>query len=127
MLETTIGTCTKCRSKKVEVAAFMDDGKEVYVCNKCLDEKYFHCDVCGEYLEYEFYDHFELDDHRTVCKLCYEEIQEDKLRESLREMTEKEIQIEILIELRRINSKCMDIQSKCGAIESNTFSTMIRV
>lgn len=72
-LKNYVGTCTMCGEENCKLT-IVDE--EAHVCSECLDNEYFYCDECHEYWLCEVVEYFELDDGRTVCESCYEDIEE---------------------------------------------------
>lgn len=68
------GDCIRCSEKDVDLFVIPDLGG---VCKDCLENDMDVCDVCGiiyDCMETEF---TELDDGRTVCEWCLEEVGEE--------------------------------------------------
>jgi hypothetical protein len=67
------GTCTMCGAENQKLT-IVDE--EAHVCAECLDNEYFYCDECHEYWLCDAVEYFELEDGRTVCEYCAEDIGE---------------------------------------------------
>ena len=70
-MEKYIGKCSNCGKDDVEVV-IVDE--EAHLCEDCLDNDYFFCDECKEYWHCDYVESYELEDGRTVCEHCYEDI-----------------------------------------------------
>lgn len=68
------GTCTMCGKKDCDLT-IVDE--EAHVCPDCLDNEYFYCDKCHEYWLCDAVEYVELDDGRTVCEYCAEDIDDE--------------------------------------------------
>lgn len=74
MAKRGIGTCTECGAENVMITV-VDD--ETMLCEECLDELgYEECDACHEFWRSDIINFVELDDGRTVCEYCAEELEE---------------------------------------------------
>ena len=70
-----VGTCTMCGEENRNLT-IVDE--VAHVCSECLDNEYFYCDECHEYWLCDVVEYYELDDGRTVCEYCYEDIEEEE-------------------------------------------------
>lgn len=68
------GTCTMCGAENQKLT-IVDE--KAHVCPKCLDNEYFYCEECHEHWLYDVVESVELEDGRTVCEYCAEDIEED--------------------------------------------------
>lgn len=67
------GTCTMCGKKDCDLT-IVDE--VAHVCEECLGNEYFYCDECNEYWLCDAVESVELEDGRTVCEYCVEDIEE---------------------------------------------------
>ena len=63
--------CTMCAKECADITV-VDD--ETRVCEECLENEFFYCEECGEYWLADVVDSVELDDGRTVCENCADEL-----------------------------------------------------
>ena len=69
-----IGTCSDCGKENAELI-ILDDADRV--CEDCLESSYIQCDVCGEYYGDAAIEFTYLDDGRTVCEYCMDDIEDE--------------------------------------------------
>lgn len=67
------GTCTMCGKKDCNLT-IVDEA--AHVCEECLGNEYIFCDECHEYWLCDAVEYSELEDGRTVCEYCAEDIEE---------------------------------------------------
>jgi hypothetical protein len=70
-----IGTCTMCGAENQKLT-IVDE--EAHICPECLDNEYFYCEECHEYWLCDAVEYFELEDGRTVCENCAEDIEDEE-------------------------------------------------
>ena len=67
------GTCQECGEEKM-VYLIRED---VILCEECADElDWIQCEICGDFYPYGDVEFTELDDGRTVCEYCMEDLEE---------------------------------------------------
>ena len=76
MAKEMMGTCTMCGAENVKVTVVDDEER---VCDECLCEEFFFCDVCEEYWLCEATSSYALKNGGTVCEYCVEELDEDEI------------------------------------------------
>jgi formylmethanofuran dehydrogenase subunit E len=70
-----IGTCTICGTENQKLT-IVDE--ETHVCPHCLDADFFYCEQCHEYWMCGAVEDIELEDGRTVCEYCAEDIEDEE-------------------------------------------------
>ena len=77
--------CSECLEKnyffcmECEEYVTNDDDSHTFcdgdmICSSCREEACFYCEECGEYVFKLVARSFVLDDGRTVCDMCYDEL-----------------------------------------------------